>query len=371
MRIWCAWALGVVAALAAGRLTGAIGAARGRVGGFLWPLWSWDFDLYRFVSHHGYTAGHVDPTYAFFPLWPGVLWAARALSDWVVPELVVAGATLAAFLGIAAAAPRGDRRVIALTLAVWPGSFVLALAYPDALALACGVWSCVLAARGRPLAAGMLALVAAVSRPPAFLLAVPLAAFGRPRWIAAAPVAGAAAVHTYFWARSDSPFAFARAQSNWHRGAASFGQWGDRLSDRPLLFLAALFLAAALVVGLVRFRGAAWIVPYVLLVPLVVLAASTSATAVQVAQAAIVLPLAGVLWTLGREYRAWAAFASAVLALSLLSGSVQSFGRQALFAFPLLWVPAAGPAWLRARPVAVLALAANVALCLTVTRWAP
>jgi hypothetical protein len=109
----------------------------------------------------------------------------------------------------------------------------------------------------------------------------------------------------------------------------------------------------------------------VLLVPLVVLAARTGATAVQVAQCAFVLPLAGILWTMGRAHRVWALFASAVLALSLLSGSVQSFGRQALFAFPLLWVPAEGPSWLRARPVVALALAANVALCLTVTRWAP
>jgi hypothetical protein len=189
--------------------------------------------------------------------------------------------------------------------------------------------------------------------------------------VAAAPIAGAAAVHAYFWARSDSPFAFARAQSNWHRGTASFGHWWDRLSDQPLLFLAVAALVVVLVVGIVRFRGAAWLVPYAVLVPLVVLAASTSVTAVQVAQAAIVLPVAALLWTLGREFRVWAAFASTVLALSLLSGSVQSFGRQALFAFPLLWVPANGPAWMRARPVAILALAGNVALCLTVTHWAP
>jgi hypothetical protein len=261
VRIWCAWALGVAITLGIGRLTGAIGPAHGRVGGFLWPLWSWDFDLYRFVSHHGYTAGHVDPTYAFFPLWPGLLWVVRPISEWVVPELVVVGATLAAFLGVVAAAPRTDRRVIAVTLACWPGSFVLALAYPDALALACGVWSCVLAARGRSFAAALLAIVAAVARPPAFLLAIPLAAFARSRGVAAAPIAGAAAVHLYFWARSDSPFAFARAQSNWHRGTASFGHWWDRLSAEPLLFVAAVGLAVALVIGVARVRGAAWVLP--------------------------------------------------------------------------------------------------------------
>jgi hypothetical protein len=369
--IWLAWAFAIVVTLAIGRATGAIGPPHGRVGGELWPLWSWDYDLYRYVAHHWYTADHVDPTYAFFPLWPAVLWAARPLSDWVLPELVVLLATLAAFMGVAAASPRGERRRVALTLACWPGSFVLALAYPDALALGCGAWACVLAARGKSAAAAGLAVAAAVARPPAFLLALPLAVVSRARWVAAAPVAAAAAVHVYFWARSGSPFAFARAQSNWHRGTASFGHWWDRLSERPLLLVGVAVLALFLLVALSRFRRGVWLAPYVLLVPLVVLAASTSATAVQVAQCAFVLPLAGILWSMGRAYRVWALFASAVLGLSLLSGSVQSFGRQALFAFPLLWVPAEGPAWLRARPVVALALAANVALCLTVTRWAP
>ena len=371
VRIWCAWAIGIVVTLAIGRATGAIGPPHGRVGGVLWPLWSWDYDLYRYVAHHWYTADHVDPTYAFFPLWPALLWTARPLSDWVVPELVVVLATLAAFGGIAAASPSGRRLRIALTLACWPGSFVLALAYPDALAVACGAWACVLAARGKSAAAAGLAVVAAVARPPAFLLAIPLVAVSRARWVAAAPVAAAATVHVYFWARSGSPFAFARAQSNWHRGTASFGHWWDRISEHPLLLVGVAILALSLFVALSHFRSRAWLAPYVLLVPLVVLAARTGATAVQVAQCAFVLPLAGILWTMGRSYRVWALFASAVLALSLLSGSVQSFGRQALFAFPLLWVPAEGPSWLRTRPVVALALASNVALCLTVTRWAP
>jgi hypothetical protein len=178
-------------------------------------------------------------------------------------------------------------------------------------------------------------------------------------------------VHVFFWARSGSPFAFARAQSNWHRGTGSFGHWWARVAERPLLLVVAAILALSLFVALSHYRRGARLASYVLLVPLVVLAARTSATAVQVAQCAFILPLAGMLWTMGRTYRVWALFTSAVLALSLLSGSVQSFGRQALFAFPLLWVPAEGPSWLRARPVIALALAANVALCLTVTRWAP
>ncbi len=374
--VWALWAAGVVAVLAVGAATGAIGPPRGRPGGFLWPLWSWDYELYLYVAHHGYTEGRVDATYAFFPLWPALLWAARPLSEWAVPGVVVLVSTLFAFAGVAAAAPGGERRRTAIALACWPGSFVLALAYPDALALAAGAWACVLAARGRYAAAAALAAVAAVARPPGFLLAIPLVvlARGRGRLVALAPVLAAAAVHAFFWVRSGSPFAFARAQANWHRGTGSFGHWWDRVSGRPVLLAAGLvLLAVAVAVGFAfrRARRPWWLVPYVLVALVAVVAARTGATAVQVAQAGFVLPLAGVLWTMGRKYRPWAAFASAVLALSLLSGSVQSFGRQALFAFPLLWAVSEGPAFLRTRPVAVLAVAANVALCLTVTRWAP
>src|SRR4051812_28193842 len=87
--IWLAWLLGIAAVLVAARVGGVIGPEHGRVGGPLWPLWSWDVDLYRYVARHWYTPDRVDPTYAFFPLWPAVLRAARPVSDWVVPELIV------------------------------------------------------------------------------------------------------------------------------------------------------------------------------------------------------------------------------------------------------------------------------------------
>ena len=82
-------------------------------------------------------------------------------------------------------------------------------------------------------------------------------------------------------------------------------------------------------------------------------------------------PVLVLLWRRGRDYVPWALFATAVLATSFFSGSVTSFGRQALFAFPLFWTVADGPPLLRHRVVAAAAIAANVAYALTLTRYSP
>ena len=63
----------------------------------------------------------------------------------------------------------------------------------------------------------------------------------------------------------------------------------------------------------------------------------------------------------------WAWYSAAVLVVSLASGSIQSFGRQALLAFPLAWAAArVGNRWL-----ATAGAAANAALLLTLTHFAP
>ncbi|HET7554377.1 MAG TPA: hypothetical protein VFJ75_01850, partial [Gaiellaceae bacterium] len=71
------------------------------------------------------------------------------------------------------------------------------------------------------------------------------------------------------------------------------------------------------------------------------------------------------------RYRPWAAFATVVVASLLLSGTMQSFGRQSLFAFPIFWALADGPRWLRSPFLAVAGFAGNVALVLLLTRFAP
>ena len=97
-------------------------------------------------------------------------------------------------------------------------------------------------------------------------------------------------------------------------------------------------------------RFGAWptaVAAYVCAVPLLLAATRSLEGFVDSARAALVLPLLVLLWRLGPRYRPWAAFSTVVVALLLLSGTMQSFGRQSLFAFPIFWAVADGPRWLR------------------------
>jgi hypothetical protein len=60
-----------------------------------------------------------------------------------------------------------------------------------------------------------------------------------------------------------------------------------------------------------------------------------------------------------------------VIGVAFFSGTVTSFARQALFAFPLYWAVADGPKPLRHPLVAFTAIAANVAFALTLAKYPP
>ena len=345
--VWAAWAAAIVAVLAVGRAAGVVDASD-RPQGFLWPLFSWDFDLYAYVGDNGYRVGDT-PAFAFFPLWPAVL----ALGGWKLAAAVVVVASAAAFLTVSVL----TQARTAVALACWPGSFALALAYPDAVAVAAAAGACVIAARAServllaPTAAAALGAVAAVARPSGFLVAIPLAWLlrGWGRLAALAPLLAAAAVHAYFWRRDESFGAFFRAQSHWGRGEAD-----------PLLVAAVVALAAAFAFAF-RFRHA--VPAYVLLVAAVAAAAGSLQTRTEVVRLGLVT-----LPTLALLVRAhvWFVYSAAVVALSLASGSVQSLGRQTLLAFPLVWVFARAPWWLLA-----LGGVANAALLLLLPEFAP
>ncbi|HEX3686778.1 MAG TPA: hypothetical protein VHU60_04275, partial [Gaiellaceae bacterium] len=239
------------------------------------------------------------------------------------------------------------------------------------------------ALRGKPLTAGALGAIAALARPNGVLIALPLAWLARgkgPRgWIGATlPVAAAAGVEAYFWTRSDHATAFFDAQKLWGRGGPSgLGKWADHVRDvlanhtLAIAFLA-LVAVAALVFAWRRFG--LWptaVGAYVCTVLLLLAATKSLQGFVDSARAALVLPLLVLLWRLGPRYRPWAAFSTAVVALLLLSGTIQSFGRQSLFAFPIFWAIADGPRWLRWPPLAVLGFAGNLGLVLLLTHFAP
>jgi hypothetical protein len=378
-----AWLGAVLVTVAIGLAAGAYTFSEGwSIHHGLWPLFAWDYNWYHFVAYGGYPDGQGGRQYAFFPLWPLLIRWSGSIPDVVAAAALAWAASAAAFFGVAEGTPRARLRT-ALALACWPGSFVLSLAYPDAIALAAAAWAAALALRGRLLAAGLVGVIAALARPSGVLIALPLAwlAWGKgPRaWIgAAAPVAAAAAVEAYFWSHSGDPNVFFDAQRQWGRGGPRrFGDWIDHLRDvleRHGLLIALLAVVAVAAIVLAWRRFGLWptaMVAYACAVPLLLAATQSLEGFVDSARAALILPLLAILWRLGPRYRPWAGFATAVVGLLLLSGTMQSFGRQSLFAFPIFWAIAEGPRWLRYPPLAVLGLCANLGLALMLTRYAP
>jgi hypothetical protein len=385
--VWAVWLAAVLGVVIGGVEAGAISDPHHswpHYGGPLWPLFTWDYGWYHAVAVAGYPNGHGGPFYAFFPLWPLVLRASGSIPDWATALPVVIAASGLAFLAVAAASPSGQRRRAAIALACWPGSFMLLLGYPDVLALAAAAWAAVFVLRGRPYLAGALGAVAALARPTGFLIAIPLllvAEGPRARAVAAgAPVAAAVAVQIYFWQRSGEFLAFFHAQELpiWNRnGPSRFSKWPGHVahafSVHAWLVIGGALVGAVLV-GLVARRLGRWYagaLAYALAAAALLLGAQSTQARIESAVLALAVPLLGVLWWLGPRYRPWALFATAVVAVSFLSGTVTSFARQALFAFPLYWAVADGPRPLRHPLVAAVAVAANVAFALTLAKYAP
>ena len=381
--IWMAWAGAVVATVAIGIAGGVYDRSKAGVPGTtLFPFFSWDFGWYNAIAHHGYPPV-ADRFYAFFPLWPWLLRASGSIPDWQLAGALTVAASGLAFLGVAAGSPGGRPRQTALALACWPGSFALLLAYPDGLALAAAAWAAALVMRERPVAAAPLGAAAALLRPNGLLIAVPLALLARGRGpayklAAAAPVAAAVAVEIFFWERSDELGAFFHAQRLWGReGPRGIGHWADHVwslfQAHTVLLVLALVIGCALVAFAWRRLGLlpTAVVAYACAVPVLLAATQSLQGFTDTARCVLVLPLLVVLWRMGSRYRPWALFAAVVVAELLGSGLMHSFGRQSLFAFPIFWAIGEGPAWLRKRPLAALGFAANLALALLLTRFAP
>ena len=383
--VWAVWLLAVLGIVAGGVASGAIEDPTHiwpHYGGPLWPLFIWDYGWYHGISIYGYVR---EPDYAFFPLWPLVLRASGPITDWAFAFGAVVVASAAAFVGVAVSIPSGQRLRAGIALACWPGSFILLLAYPDVVALGAGAGAAALMLRGRPWAAGVLGFVAACARPNGFLLALPLLFAGRVSLLGRAfavlaTIGGGAAVHGYFWRKSGDALVFVHAESLpvWQRnGPARLSRWPGHVAHAfvhhaPLVVPAAIVAAAVVVFVARRFgwRYAA-AVGYVFLAAGLLLGARTTPTRIQSAILALAALAVAFLWARGRAYWPWAAFSTAVIGLSVLSGSVTSLGRQVLFAFPLYWAAADAPRPFRHPLVVVAAVAANIAFALTLAKYSP
>jgi hypothetical protein len=144
-------------------------------------------------------------------------------------------------------------------------------------------------------------------------------------------------------------------------------------SVHAFVLIVGAIVAAAIVFAVWRRLGTwyAIAVAYALVAAALLLGAQSTSARIESAVLAVAAPATGLLWWLGPRYRPWALFATAVVGVSFLSGTVTSFSRQALFAFPLYWAVADGPRPLRHPLVAGAAIVANIAFALTLAKYAP
>ncbi|MFL5967338.1 MAG: hypothetical protein ACJ747_12380 [Gaiellaceae bacterium] len=246
-------------------------------------LTAWDGRWYRMVASRGYLAipRHQSDT-AFFPLYPALLRLGHAVGlSLNAAGLIIANAALlvalvALYELVRCWADERTARRAAVYAALFPIGYVFSMVYPEALVLAGMAIASLLATRGRWGGAAIAAALAALTRPEALLLVLPLGVLAlrswpaldaRRRWRAATAVlaapAAVAGICAYEWRAFGDPFAFSSAQRAWGRAfelggvgravrelADSFGTtnvWLLRDAIFCVLYIALLVAAARLV----------------------------------------------------------------------------------------------------------------------------
>jgi hypothetical protein len=295
-------------------------------------LGGWDTTWYLDIARHGYETdtaivGSVFTNLAFFPLLPGVMAAALAVSVNPFAAALVVGNL--AFLGGLVAfgrltarrqgAAAAERAIWALAL--FPPALYCALAYTEGIAVACAITAGLAAVRRRYLLAGCLAGVAALTRPTGILVAllVGLLALyepspGRPRRLALAVVPSIVAVGAFLaWmaVARGSAFLPLDAQAAWDRGRLGTGlvtAAPDEVAAGWRLVRAGHFTAA----WTATFRDLGFLVLYLVLLVR--------------------------LWRSDGGLRSpWVVYSAATILVPLSSGTTTSLARFGLMAFPLLW----------------------------------
>ncbi len=324
-------AVGVACSIAFGPPTRGVDPA---VPDWLTQLGGWDTTWYLDIARHGYAhdtgqVGEVFTNLAFFPLVPGIMWLLLqvGLNPFVGALVVSNGAFLGALAGLHALTGRlwGDAAATRATwtLALLPPAVYCSMAYTEGIALACAILAALLAVRERFALAGLVAAVAALTRPTGGIVALlvgmlalqspgPASARWRRAALAVAPsVLAVLAFLAWMAAARGSAMLPFEAQRAWDRGQLGIG----------IITAAPEEIAAGW--DLVR-QGdltAAWHATLRDLGFLVLYA-----------------------WLLVRLWRAqgglrspWVAYSAAVLVVPLSSGTITSLARFGLMAFPLVW----------------------------------
>jgi hypothetical protein len=296
-------------------------------------LGDWDVTWYLDIARRGYAedlgqVGLIDSNLAFFPLVPGVMAVMLALGiNPFLGMLVVANAAfLAALWGLHHLTRRhlGSGRTAdtaTWALALLPATVYASMAYTEGIVLACAVGAALLACRDRFAAAGLLAGIAALSRPPGIIVAglvLMMALQGPPgRRLRRAVLAVAPAIlaliafGAWMWAARGSPFLPFAAQGAWDRGQVVIG------------------LVTALPGELAAAADQVWHLQ----------AHSGWTSAIRdVGFSALYIALLVALWRHEGGLRSpWVAYSAAALAIPLSTGSFASMARFGILAFPLMW----------------------------------
>jgi len=283
---------------------------------------SWDAVHYLRIARDGYPAAASSVDNGFFPLLPAVLHALGAQPGPALAFSFLAGLAGVAVLAALTASLLGEdaARRTAWIASWWPEAFVLSAVYTEGIFLALAAGALWAAWKRHPVLAAGLGAAAGALRPTGAALAVPLFVLlpaGRARLAALAPCLGAAGFAGYLWIITGTPTAFLASQVAHHpvRPGVPFAQV---LSGRPEELVGLAFLAG-------------------------------------------VALLAWQLWRL-ESLGPWRAAAMALVVAMLLppiaSGTLSSFGRYAMAAFPLFWAAART----RLAPVAAAGIPASLAL---------
>lgn len=318
---------------------------------------SWYIDTARagYVAHAATPdAIAADPAVlrgAFFPLWPLVVRVTRPpgvpleVSATVVATVFGFGVVVGSWLLITRLADRRAADRAALLVCVFPGSFVLSIAYAEALML-CLVVACLLALTDRRwLLAGVTAALATATRPNAIALIVPcawaaaVAVHDRRAWRSLlAPVlapVGVLAFHGFLWWRTGRLDAWQLIQRNgWEeqvdlgvRNAERLGtlvRWEDPDPGTVLIGLGAVVVVVA-VWALWRWRPPLTLSLYAAGIIGLALVAQTLGPRPRFVFTALPLVWALAVWLRGERFRLLVLGSSgglAILSIMYIVGSV-------------------------------------------------
>ncbi len=255
-------------------------------GSFVAAWWRFDATAYTRISANGYTTS-ASADFAFFPLQPLLTRLATplALGDSALAGLLVSNAAcLVALLGLATLATMLFDEAVArratLYLILFPTALFLFAGYADALFLAVAIWCVVALHRHAWWQAGVLGLLAALTRQMGLFLLVPFVwEYGRAaQWrLRAVRLDGLAVLlipgglllfMAWLWHAVGDPLAFLHAEGHWAHHATAPWQTLVRAvsqlrqqSDAIFLFRDTVDLAAVVLVAVLILVGSRWLSP--------------------------------------------------------------------------------------------------------------